>query len=1581
MLCQHVYDCHSFLILFFARMVHYTGFVRRRVETFHSKEMTMSDENRVNLEQIHNGFMDISEHCTNPEFLDSSSPDVKYSDNVFPWLIKFNKVMSSSVGCRSSQLLEHLLSLYTENIITSINIYYEKALDMIKLKNHISSTLTYFHLYWHDIKEFVDDSEPYLNAMSVLLGIYIDMELKTSRHTKDSTSLVAKLFSALWIYLNHSEKHIFRVLLKLKHCTKKSIKICEPMIMKSFKCMRRNGEEMWTDIEYVRYLLMLKVWKRMKESLREIKEVNKMALAILGPHVPEMRDELLKIIPKPPVGHGNETLWLLQPNVFDLRKACSNFLAFEDSITIQSNKSYLLKKSDLNIFQQSQIVSSCGINAVREHSMNFELNKCETNKLKNTLDHSKFADQALSTKRRNKFKKFRQASKLKSGEIILIDLTEDNESLEANKNKKKKKKCKRKLDWLKMMRKKYRVQKPVEVNCRNEVEIADAHSTENSKSFVDKSHLEYLPISDNKVSESTESYTTAEEELSFQDHARVNSQCIHDYISNKRTKELKCEFQHNQRDICTLLLKQNDIQYNRILFLLKFLNAVDQNIKEPKAILNLFRENTVSSQHTFACKSTTNKSREINIQEETFSQPNSSIHFKECQERIMNSQSIKQELPTSTDCNVAEADNIYCQNKSVCVQNDRHSRDFRSSSICSQISETIKQKLSDSHECVCSTKKIDVKPFASHTYNIVNTAKNEDTVQTAVDDNSTDKKSSICDKNIICMLSDLDKCMDVLNRISEHIVTVHAEKQRLECSDKSDVCAVSTTVSRDQSVKSSLGWAQNSNLTNSEKLSKILELYGKKELLNACNCKDSHRWDNQETNIVSNQLKSESDDCKKFLVSLSQPKDTYFREKTQHTLSGNKLSDNFVSDHVKSDFEQLVKAENIEVFESATNQSEKANERKLPVAVNSEAHANEYFPYDLKSFETLNENVHCDSVLQSLLQKNDTTKAQSVEKFENIDILDSILNGSITMEDEQEMLEESQSSLMSPISYDNSNNVLNCITEFFLQAKNTYGTDKEDKYAMPDAKNSGTPLPEGSLGITGILNFLLDFELTNMSFLPNDLIYSNVQAVNPQLIKKSFENENLSGTIKTSEEEVIVIGKSDEGDILSQKKNESSTLSQSNISVNSDSMFSDLRESFTKYNLSSPSDKFSINAVGKNDIANQVQPFSDTMKYVSSKMYVPNETTSTALSNCESQQADDPMSLHKDVCAEHEKSVFLVKKLSNCESLSSTDLIPSNNATDSWCENSEYEHFLRKRNIQKYIQNICKGKQNNVSQHKIEVGVQFRSSKQKLRKKMKKDKKEEGEGLDLFTIQPNQDELNLKYSQINVISPTSHQDAQSAYKLPLSPFDISYNQKSPQTLCTSRNIYKQLKCVGIQQLRNMSPRKQQILLNCQGDSTTSATIKEDFKLEDSQRTMEDNILEDPVVLFRSMQKQHTPGSKTHFKLSKTDVKHDADVTKVNLVTDKHITDISNNILVKSGIKWTLQNINSQSSKLITNQIMASVDEETPMKRKKLTSNYSSSLETTATVCSTSQEGVQKKHYTSMKKGLICTNGRKSMVDS
>ncbi|XP_015435241.1 PREDICTED: uncharacterized protein LOC107190868 [Dufourea novaeangliae] len=1347
----------------------------------------------------------MSENYENQGFLHRVSIDVKSLEATFPWLVKFHKVMYSSVGSRNSKLLEHLLSLYTQNILSSINSYREQAFDMIRLKNHITRTLTFFHLYWRDMKEFVGDSDSYLNTMSLLLGVYIDMELKTFKHTKDSSSIVAKLLSALWIYLNHSERHIFRVILKLKHITKKCVRIYEPIIMKSFAILRRNIESL-TDIEYIRYLLVLKMLKRTKETIEEMKEVNKMALIILGPQTPKMRDELLKILPKPSVGHENETLWLLQPNVFDLKAACSNFLTFEDLVSVQS------KNSDATNCQKSQTISLYGVNVVEECNVN---------------------------------------------------------------HKKKKKNSKRKLEWLKMMKKKCKVQKPV---VRNKVKIADAHRTENSEKSVDKIILKYLPISDNKVSEHTESYASTEQDN------------IHDYIHNKKNKELKCMFQHKQCNNCILSFKQDDIQQNRILSLLKLLNVVGQNIREPKVTFR--EENLMSSQHMFICGDANSESSEINTQgkEKFLLQPSSSVQTillsKECQNNITttDTQSIKQELPTSTDCNIIESD---CQSESVYVKNNYHSHDVRSLVT----SKTAKQKSScDIHECTCPVTVIAAEPFTCHNYNIINQTNCENILQAAAIDNNSSNKKSICNKSIVCMLNDLDKCMHVLNRIGEHIMTVHTEKQRLECLENSEVCAVTTTVFGDQSIKS--GWNQNTNLLNSEKLSKFLELYGKRELLNVCSCTDIHRQENQDINKILNELK-----CEKL-----RPKDLHSCEKN-HTFSETKLVEGSFYNHIKSEFEQsekAVKKESVEAFGTITHQFEK-------MAANGQT---DYFPYDPKN----------------------------MDEFENIDILDSILNGDISMEDEQEILEDSQSLLMSPISCNNSNNVLNCITEFFSQVEYVHVNEKEDKYIPSNTKNSLTPLPEGSLGTTGILNSLLDFELTNMDTLPNDLMYSNVQTVNPRLIKKNFESDSLSRDRNTSElnsytEETVMVGRSDEKDGLPQKKMESCNskrdsvnssvdvvgfglnpsnkdvlqFSSINKKVSTDNISSELKDLLSKSSLSSPIDKLNTNIVTEKsyifhkEYVNHVQSFSDTMNNVLPEICTFNDIPSDTVIHCVGQRND------KHTYMELESSPVRKQEPFDCELLFSTDLVAPNSITVSQSEPSMHENFLKKRNnIQKNIQH-SQEEHNHTMKHQIEVSVQSGLLKRKLRYKNMKTENTEEE-----SASPTKDESSVRCPQFNIIN----QDAQNMCELPLSSFHI-YRQKSPQ-VCPSGNMYKQLKCVGIQQLRSMSPQKQQILLNFHGDSTMNTISKEDSKSEDSQRTIEDNIWEDATLLYESLRKS---GNKTYLKLPKKGIKIDTDVAKIN--KDKCITEVSSNILIKSGIKWTLQNMDAKK------QTILSTDEETP----------------------------------------------------
>lgn len=87
-----------------------------------------------------------------------------------------------------------------------------------------------------------------------------------------------------------------------------------------------------TDVAYVRYLLAFKMWKKMAEDYDRKGRINKLALMLLGLRTPKMRDELLEFVPRPPVDQENETLWLLQSNLLDLKQSHKHFLLFEDNM-------------------------------------------------------------------------------------------------------------------------------------------------------------------------------------------------------------------------------------------------------------------------------------------------------------------------------------------------------------------------------------------------------------------------------------------------------------------------------------------------------------------------------------------------------------------------------------------------------------------------------------------------------------------------------------------------------------------------------------------------------------------------------------------------------------------------------------------------------------------------------------------------------------------------------------------------------------------------------------------------------------------------------------------------------------------------------------------------------------------------------------------------------------------------------------------------------------------------------------------------------------------------------------------------
>lgn len=114
------------------------------------------------------------------------------------------------------------------------------------------------------------------------------------------------------------------------------------------------------DVAYIRYLLAFKMWKKM-EKISDKNEIDKLALELLGPRMPKLRDELIKFVPSPtnPTDQENETQWLLN---IDLKQTHEHFLLFEDqmdSLLLEDkidNSAYLQCIQAINIGQNSQVI-------------------------------------------------------------------------------------------------------------------------------------------------------------------------------------------------------------------------------------------------------------------------------------------------------------------------------------------------------------------------------------------------------------------------------------------------------------------------------------------------------------------------------------------------------------------------------------------------------------------------------------------------------------------------------------------------------------------------------------------------------------------------------------------------------------------------------------------------------------------------------------------------------------------------------------------------------------------------------------------------------------------------------------------------------------------------------------------------------------------------------------------------------------------------------------------------------------------------------------------------------------------------
>ncbi|XP_016840975.2 uncharacterized protein LOC100677838 [Nasonia vitripennis] len=289
-----------------------------------------------------------------------------------------------------------------------------KLSQLSMLRNNINNVLLYFH--WHQCKERTDDHF-YLQKIADILVIYVNLELKLLKSTKTSASQLSNtLLTALYIYLDKSEEHIFKVFFK-SHL-KDDKKICLWMLGKYFSNIAENKLQL-TSVMFVRYILAFKLWKSLSDNQEELKKINSLAMKIMGSTMPSLCLKNLHFIKQPPKKYINTTMWYhwyLRTKSFDLETAIESFIKYEENLYNLATS----EESSLDIIKNN---TRCNCHIQVEDVFFKRTNKC-----------TKLQKQKMMKKKQ----------KLKVDEIIFIDLTKE-ENLITNKKK-------RNLKWLQLLK-------------------------------------------------------------------------------------------------------------------------------------------------------------------------------------------------------------------------------------------------------------------------------------------------------------------------------------------------------------------------------------------------------------------------------------------------------------------------------------------------------------------------------------------------------------------------------------------------------------------------------------------------------------------------------------------------------------------------------------------------------------------------------------------------------------------------------------------------------------------------------------------------------------------------------------------------------------------------------------------------------------------------------------------------------------------------------------------------------------------------------------------------------------------------
>ncbi|XP_078040729.1 uncharacterized protein LOC144471972 [Augochlora pura] len=384
--------------------------------------------------------------------------------DLFPWILEFRRMCRCIHTENNMASLTELMQFYARNVSISVNECYTRPLRAAKLKDSISETLLLFVYIYREVSEDCNRSI-YLNNMSDLLALYIDMELKASKKSKEEHEKIsARLTSCLYVYLEHSTQHLLDTLIKIQFMCRNYQHILDPIIMKIMKNIPAHPE---SSTMYLRYFLVYRLWRKINDDVTVRNRITAAAIASLGP-VPSTFSPctLEDVLPKVPKSQLNSTKTLLH-HKFDIKKHCELFVQHckenEGSVCQKKDKLATPIDSSNRINSQTPEDNACKNTEYIESNVNSiisDKNKHnESISLLKTFKSIKLEEQSsfkclgtfsnnISTKlaipktiKPNKHRSRRNCKK--SNEIVIIDLTSDIVFEKCIKRRKS-----RKLPWL-----------------------------------------------------------------------------------------------------------------------------------------------------------------------------------------------------------------------------------------------------------------------------------------------------------------------------------------------------------------------------------------------------------------------------------------------------------------------------------------------------------------------------------------------------------------------------------------------------------------------------------------------------------------------------------------------------------------------------------------------------------------------------------------------------------------------------------------------------------------------------------------------------------------------------------------------------------------------------------------------------------------------------------------------------------------------------------------------------------------------------------------------------------------------------